>query len=67
VKGTFSLSWTSVVKAQAAPITSAAPGSGAIALTFGDGAKLDVALSGNSPGFRAALTRLPTPLRGLPA
>jgi len=65
VTGEFTLPWTSVVRAQAAPIPSATPGSGAIALTFGDGSKLDIALSGNYSGFRAALTRLPVPLKGL--
>jgi len=65
VKGSFVLPWASVVKAQAAVIPSRTPGSGAIALSFADGSKLDLALIGNYPGFRAALTRLPTPLSGL--
>jgi hypothetical protein len=65
VKGAFTLPWTSIVRAQAAPIPSGVPGSGAIAATFGDGSKLDLALSGNYAGFRAALTRLQTPLQGL--
>lgn len=65
VQGAFTLPWTSIVRARAAAIPSAVPGSGAIAATFGDGSKLDIAFSGNYAGFRAALTRLQTPLRGL--
>jgi hypothetical protein len=65
VKGAFTLPWTSIVRARAAPISSAVPGSGALAATFSDGSKLDIALSGNYRGFRAALTHLQTPLRGL--
>ncbi len=65
VQGSFTLPWTAVVKARAAAIPAATPGSGAIALTFADSKKLDIAFAGNYPGFRATLTRLPRPLPGL--
>jgi hypothetical protein len=65
VQGSFVLPWTSVVRAQAAAIPTATPGSGAIALVFADDSKLDIALAGNYPAFRAALTLLPHPLPGL--
>jgi len=65
VRGSFVLPWSAVVKAQAAAIPSATPGSGAIGISFADGTKLDVAFAGNYAGFRAALTRLPEPIPGL--
>jgi len=65
VKGSFSVPWSSVVRAQAAAIPAATPGSGAIAFTFADRSKLDVAFTGDYRGFRAALTRLPRPLPGV--
>jgi hypothetical protein len=65
VHGSFTLPWTAVVRAQAAAIPAATPGSGAVALTFADSKKLDMAFAGNYPGFRATLTRLPRPLPGL--
>lgn len=65
VRGSFAFPWTAVVKAQAAAIPAATPGSGAVALTFADSKKIDIAFAGNYPGFRATLTRLPRPLPGL--
>jgi len=65
VRGSFTFPWDAVVNAQAAAIPAATPGSGAIALTFADRTKLDIAFSGNYGGFRAALTRLPRTLPGL--
>lgn len=66
VRGSFVLPWTAVVVAQAASLPASTPGSGAIALTFADAEKLDIAFAGNYPGFRAAITMLPRPLPGLP-
>jgi len=65
VRGSFSVPWSAVTKAQAASIPAATPGSGAIGLTFADGTKLDLALAGTYGGFRAALTRLSESLPGL--
>jgi hypothetical protein len=65
VKGSFTLPWSAVVKAQAAAVPAATPGSGAIALGFADGSTLDLAFAGNYRDFRAALTRLPRVLPGL--
>jgi hypothetical protein len=65
VTGSVALPWTSVVSARAAVIPASTPGSGAIALTFADGSKLDLACAGNYRGLRSALTRLPGPLEGL--
>ena len=65
VRGGFELPWTAVVKAQAGIIPAAGPDSGAIAFTFADDEKLDIAFAGNYPGFRAAITLLPRPLPGL--
>jgi hypothetical protein len=65
VKGSFTVPWSAVVKAQAAVVPAATPGSGAIALGFADGSTVDLAFAGNYRGFRAALTRLPRALPGL--
>jgi hypothetical protein len=65
VKGSFTVPWSAVVRAQAAVVPAATPGSGAIGLGFADGSSLDLAFAGNYRGFRAALTRLPHPLPGL--
>ncbi|MGH9126199.1 MAG: hypothetical protein ACRDZ8_15960 [Acidimicrobiales bacterium] len=64
VRGSFVLPWTAVVRAQAASIPTSS-GSGAIALTFADAEKLDIAFGGNYPGFRAAISMLPRSLPGL--
>jgi hypothetical protein len=65
VRGSFALPWASIVRAQAAAFPAPTPGSGAIALSFADSTKLDMAFAGTYPSFRAALTRLPRPLPGL--